>query len=392
MNNETNINPNVETNQMATPVTPEQVPVTSTQPIEEYAVEGIPEVAAPAPAVPVEVPTTPVETLVPETMAPAITEIATAPVEVAPVAAVPQQAPVAPEAVQTTTEPAPAVPVEVPATQVETLVPETMAPAITEIATAPVEVAPVTPVEAPVATIPQQVPVVPETVPMAVPVAQETAPLPAVSVPTIETKPPVEVASNNFADFQMPETPTTPVTTVPETASPAQTAPVAGEIVGETKKGNKSLFIVLAIIAVIIIIVGIVGFALSKVSGSDSNKKEPNTPAQKTQNDITCSYDNVIRTINVHSEAIIKVEEDGSVSKVDYTHTYTASDQSALNEQHLAAIEYCATPGVETKLGKDTQCELKEGKIIITAYLEGESDKTKDDYKTALITQGFVCD
>ena len=334
MNNETNINPNVETNQMATPVTPEQVPVTSTQPIEEYAVEGIPEVAAPAPAVPVEVPTTPVETLVPETMAPAITEIATA----------------------------------------------------------PVEVAPVTPVEAPVATIPQQVPVVPETVPMAVPVAQETAPLPAVSVPTIETKPPVEVASNNFADFQMPETPTTPVTTVPETASPAQTAPVAGEIVGETKKGNKSLFIVLAIIAVIIIIVGIVGFALSKVSGSDSNKKEPNTPAQKTQNDITCSYDNVIRTINVHSEAIIKVEEDGSVSKVDYTHTYTASDQSALNEQHLAAIEYCATPGVETKLGKDTQCELKEGKIIITAYLEGESDKTKDDYKTALITQGFVCD
>ena len=378
MNNETNINPNVETNQMATPVTPEQVPVTSTQPIEEYAVEGIPEVAAPAPAVPVEVPTTPVETLVPETMAPAITEIATAPVEVAPVAAVTQQAP--------------AVPVEVPATQVETLVPETMAPAIAEIATAPVEATPVTPVEAPVAAVPQQVPVVPETVPMAVPVAQETAPLPAVSVPTIETKPPVEVASNNFADFQMPETPTTPVTTVPETASPAQTAPVAGEIVGETKKGNKSLFIVLAIIAVIIIIVGIVGFALSKVSGSDSNKKEPNTPAQKTQNDITCSYDNVIRTINVHSEAIIKVEEDGSVSKVDYTHTYTASDQSALNEQHLAAIEYCATPGVETKLGKDTQCELKEGKIIITAYLEGESDKTKDDYKTALITQGFVCD
>ena len=385
MNNETNINPNVETNQMAAPVTPEQVPVTSTQPIEEYAVEGIPEVAAPAPAVPVEVPTTQVETLVPETMAPAITEIATAPVEVAPVATVPQQAPVAPEAVQTTTEPAPVVPVEVPATQVETLVPETMAPAIAEIATAPVEVAPV-------AAIPQQVLVVPETVPMAVPVAQETAPLPAVSVPTIETKPPVEVASNNFADFQMPETPTTPVTTVPETASPAQTAPVAGEIVGETKKGNKSLFIVLAIIAVIIIIVGIVGFALSKESGSDSNKKEPNTPAQKTQNDITCSYDNVIRTINVHSEAIIKVEEDGSVSKVDYTHTYTASDQSALNEQHLAAIEYCATPGVETKLGKDTRCELKEGKIIITAYLEGESDKTKDDYKTALITQGFVCD
>ena len=385
MNNETNINPNVETNQMAAPVTPEQVPVTSTQPIEEYAVEGIPEIAAPAPSVPVEVPTTQVETLVPETMAPAITEIATAPVEVAPVAAVPQQAPVAPEAVQTTTEPAPVVPVEVPATQVETLVPETMAPAIAEIATAPVEVAPV-------AAIPQQVPVVPETVPMAVSVAQETAPLPAVSVPTIETKPPVEVASNNFADFQMPETPTTPVTTVPETASPAQTAQVAGEIVGENKKGNKTLFIVLAIIAVIIIIVGIVGFALSKVSGSDSNKKEPNTPAQKTQNDITCSYDNVIRTINVHSEAIIKVEEDGSVSKVDYTHTYTASDQSALNEQHLAAIEYCATPGVETKLGKDTQCELKEGKIIITAYLEGESDKTKDDYKTALITQGFVCD
>ena len=343
MNNETNINPNVETNQMAAPVTPEQVPVTSTQPIEEYAVEGIPEIAAPAP--------------------------------------------VAPEAMQTTTEPAPAVPVEVPATQVETLVPETMAPAIAEIATAPVEVAPV-------AAVPQQVPVVPETVPMAVPVVQENAPapLPAVSVPTIETKPPVEVASNNFADFQMPETPTTPVTTVPETALPAQTAPVAGEIVGETKKGNKSLFIVLAIIAVIIIIVGIVGFALSKESGSDSNKKEPNTPAQKTQNDITCSYDNVIRTINVHSEAIIKVEEDGSVSKVDYTHTYTASDQSALNEQHLAAIEYCATPGAETKLGKDTQCELKEGKIIITAYLEGESDKTKDDYKTALTTQGFVCD
>ena len=210
-------------------------------------------------------------------------------------------------------------------------------------------------------------------------------PVQAASIPAIETHPPLQVASNNFADFQMPETPTTPPVTV--TTPPVVTPDSASnEIVGESKNVNKLLYIILGVIIGVIIIVGVIGFIMSKTS----SKSTPNS-GKIIYHDILCSYDSVIRTINIHSEAVIRLDSDGSVSKVDYTHTYSASDQSALNDKHLEAIEYCKTSGAETKLGKNTQCELKDGKIIITAYLDGEADKPAKDYKTALTVEGFTC-
>ena len=248
-------------------------------------------------------------------------------------------------------------------------------------------------VQTPIQTPPETVTSVPVTVPeiTSVPVIQEAVTTPIATpvgntnIPTITTQPPIEIANNNFADFQMPETPSTaPV--IPETTPIVQaTSSTEGEIVGEVKKSNKTLYIILGIIIGIIIIIGIGGFIITKMTNKNIQ------PTSNENKDISCSYDNVIRTINVHSEAIIRVDDSGDVSKIDYTHTYTASDQSALNDKHLSAIEYCTTPGAETKLGKDTKCELKDGKIIITAYLEAEANKTSEDYKTALTTQGFVC-
>ena len=352
MNNETNINPNVDAEQMTGPVTTEQVPVVPEQMIEETPV---------APAAPEMVAEVPADPAVPEVVAasPAVPEMAVetpATPEVAP--AVPEmvaEAPVAPAVPEVVAEHpvAPAVPEAVPAAPV--------VPA----AAAPVEVVTEQPA-APAVDIPMS----------------------NVNMPTIETQPPAEIASNNFADFQMPEEPAT--TPVVAEAVPATTPVVAEGVIGETKKGNKTIYIILGVIVALIAIVGIGGFLLTKANGGNSNNPTPTTPVEDTPKNITCSYDTVIRTIDVHSEAVIKVDGD-KVSKIDYTHTYSASDQSALNDKHLAAIEYCATPGAETKLGKDTKCELKDGKIIITAYLEGEADKSVEDYKTALVTQGFVC-
>ncbi len=398
MNNETNINPNVDAEQMTGPVTTEQVPVVPEQMIEEAPV---------APAAPEMVAEVPADPAVPEVVAetPAVPEM------VAEAPAAPEMAPAVPEVVAETPAAAPEVVAETPA------VPEMVAeaPAVPEIAPAVPEMVAETPaavpeVQAVAPAVPEVVPeqqqvapAIPEAVPAAPVVPAAAAPVevvteqpaaPAVDIPmsnvnmpTIETQPPAEVASNNFADFPMPEEPAT--TPVVAEAVPA-TQPVVEEgVIGETKKGNKTIYIILGVIVAIIAIVGIGGFLLTK-SNSGNNNNTPSTPVEDTPKDITCSYDTVIRTIDVHSEAVIKVDGD-SVSRINYTHTYSASDQSALNDKHLAAIEYCATPGAETKLGKDTKCELKDGKIIITAYLEGEKEKPVEDYKTALVTQGFVC-
>lgn len=369
MNNETNINPSVETEQMTQPVVTEPVPVVPEQAVEEAVV---------APAEPEMV------AAVPE--APAVPEVAPASPEV--VAEEPAEMATVPEMVAEATE----TPV------VETLeAPVVAAPAVPEMA----PVAPVAPEIQP--TVPTTVPEVattptaPEAVvaPQAADITAQPAapavdiPMSNVNVPTIETQPPVEVASNNFADFPMPEeTSTTPVTAAPVAAPPSQSA-VAGEVIGESKKGNKTIYIILGIIIVLIAVVGAVSFFLTKNETSSNNKLE--TPTENVSKDVTCSLDTVVRTINVHSEAVIKVDSDDTVSKLEYTHTYSASDQSALNDKHLAAIEYCTNPGAETSLGKDTNCSLKEGKIIITSYLDGEENKTVNDYKTVLETQGFSC-
>lgn len=343
MNNETNINPSVETEQMTQPVVTEPVPVVPEQAVEEAVV---------APAEPEMVAAVPEAPAVPEVAAPAVPEVA-------PVA------PVAPEIQPTvsTTVPEVATTPTVPAT-------------VPEVATTPA---------APAAVVaPQAADITAQPAAPAVDI-----PMSNVNVPTIETQPPVEVASNNFADFPMPEeTSTTPVTAAPVAAPPSQSA-VAGEVIGESKKGNKTIYIILGIIIVLIAVVGAVSFFLTKNETSSNNK--PEIPTENVSKDVTCSLNTVVRTINVHSEAVIKVDSDDTVSKLEYTHTYSASDQSALNDKHLAAIEYCANPGAETSLGKDTNCSLKEGKIIITSYLDGEENKTVNDYKTVLETQGFSC-
>lgn len=399
MNNETNINPNVDAEQMTGPVTTEQVPVVPEQMIEEAPV---------APAAPEMVAEVPADPAVPEVVAeaPAVPEMTVeAPVteEVAPAA--PEIVAEQPAAVPEVVAEAPAVPemtVEAPVTEeVAPAAPEVVPAAVPEVVAEAPAVAPAVPevvAEQPVApAVPEAVPAAPVVPAAAAPVEVVTEqpaapavdiPMSNVNMPTIETQPPAEVASNNFADFQMPEEPAT--TPVVAEAVPATTPVVEEGVIGETKKGNKTIYIILGVIVAIIAIVGIGGFFLTKANGGNSNNPTPTTPVEDKQKDITCSYDTVIRTIDVHSEAIIKVDGE-KVSRIDYTHTYSASDQSALNDKHLAAIEYCATPGAETKLGKDTKCELKDGKIIITAYLEGEGDKPIDDYKTALVTQGFVC-
>ncbi len=390
MNNETNINPSVETEQMTQPVVTEPVPVVPEQAVEEAVV---------APAEPEMVAAVPEAPAVPEVAAPAVPEMAPASPEVvaeepAEMATVPEMVAEATEApvVETPEAPvvaAPAVPEMAPVAPVAPEIQPTVPTTVPEVATTPTVPA----------TVPEvaTTPAAPEAVvaPQAADITAQPAapavdiPMSNVNVPTIETQPPVEVASNNFADFPMPEeTSTTPVTAAPVAAPPSQSA-VAGEVIGESKKGNKTIYIILGIIIVLIAVVGAVSFFLTKNETSSNNK--PETPTENVSKDVTCSLDTVVRTINVHSEAVIKVDSDDTVSKLEYTHTYSASDQSALNDKHLAAIEYCANPGAETSLGKDTNCSLKEGKIIITSYLDGEENKTVNDYKTVLETQGFSC-
>ena len=349
MNNETNNNPNVEAGQVTAPSTTEQVPVIPEQAVAEATITPTaPEMVAQVPAAPEMV----------------------------------AQVPAAPEMAQTV----PASPE--PTVQQEQVIPESApvaaSPAIIE---STPEVAKQIPAAQPV---PEAVPATPIEASAQNSLPQVEIPNEIVSMPTIETQPPKEVASNNFADFQMPETPasTPPAEPVPET-SPTTT----GEIVGENKKGNKTLFIILAAVIGVIVIVGAVGFFLTRGSNKENNNNKPQSTAKPTsssEEEIVCTYDNTVDTIDEHSEATIKYDASGIV-RVDYIHTYSASDKSALNERHLGAIEVCKQQGAETGLGKDTRCKLKEGKIIVTAYLEGKQGQTIEDWKQAISEQKYNC-
>ena len=369
MNNETNNNPNVETGQVTAPSTTEQVPVIPEQAVAEATITpAAPEMVAQVPAAPEMVAQVPAA---PETVAqvPATPEMAqTVPAAPAPTVqqeqVIPESAPVAasPAIIESTPEVVEQIPAAQPVPNV--------APAAQPVP----NVAPATPVEASAQNSLPQVEIPNETV----------------SMPTIETQPPKEVASNNFADFQMPETPasTPPAEPVPET-SPTTT----GEIVGENKKGNKTLFIILAAVIGVIVIVGAVGFFLTRGSNKENNNNKPQSTAKPTsssEEEIVCTFDNTVDTIDEHSEATIKYDASGIV-RVDYIHTYSASDKSALNERHLGAIEVCKQQGAETGLGKDTRCKLKEGKIIVTAYLEGKQGQTIEDWKQAISEQKYNC-